>query len=1019
MTWESLTEIGPTIDLVVTTLLHSIWQVAIVGAVAVVAFWSLRQKRCAIDTPLAARARYAVCCAALAAMVILPIITFAALSIRRSDSARPSQRSRPEARLIADAQPGPSVARVSGAEAHKPAPSGGTQEPVDPARQSAAATEMTESNSTPASTYSADQPTRKSSLLSPFVFGAWLIGLLVVGVWRVLGIAISYRWCFLASKAPAVFIESAQRIARELRLQHVPMIAETFAVSTPVLVGFVRPVILLPIGLISQLSVREVESIIAHEIAHIRRYDQWVNLLQAAVETLLFFHPVVWWLSRRMRIEREHCTDDFVSGRFDRHLYAQALASLAEFRSQQNQLGHAVAATHGSLPHRIRRILQVTPVDSRIRRRRLFSSGFVYAALSGSACLLLIVTFLGGPAGRTVAADEPDVDPKPARSDFDLSEFDRLVNHELSVTRSEGPLVLEGKEIRTVQGQLVDHDGEPIAGAQIALMRRIGYGMYSYDQNFDKTDSLGRFILQGDPGKDRIVVRIDAERSWNAYLDRGQTEIRIEAPAPSEVVIAVDSSLAEPGTEMLIYSDQYWIGMSALRMTRTLDANGTITLDALPGTFRVAAEKTIEVHGKQQSSMVDLGRFAIGSGESKRVEIAPGADRIVEGAIANFAETRDAAGAIGAYVRISPQRTRYTDMWGASDLCACDDDGTFTTRSLDPGRYLVRMFWVYERVPERPGFGGFDPNETVYKFRFEVDEPSMGELITLPAPMESTLDFIHATLDSEPRRGVTWSHADVQAAQLQSHADRDEVVSELFRILNDDQSPQSWKVPALQALCGMTDSDGVIDGLFELMEKPHLRMSRSRIVNWLQNAQTQIDDVIDMLILICESDDNDLRSSALSALGRLVDKHPDKKEQLIPVLIRGLTDRDQRLRADTAATLGRIEAKGTEAALAELLDDPNVRAQIWAAWAIWRITGDSEDLIDVSTRCMAHDDFETRKWAAWVLQEVEVIPAKAIEQLKRLAEFKDTPPFRGHNEVMQYQASSIARRILERIDEGG
>jgi TonB family protein len=120
--------------------------------------------------------------------------------------------------------------------------------------------------------------------------------------------------------------------------------------------GYFRPLILLPVGLLAGLSCAQVESILLHELAHIRRHDYLINALQGFVEGLFFYHPAVWWISRVMRTEREHCCDDVavaISGRA--YEYALALAALEESRIIGRSA--SVAATGGSLVKRIHRLL--------------------------------------------------------------------------------------------------------------------------------------------------------------------------------------------------------------------------------------------------------------------------------------------------------------------------------------------------------------------------------------------------------------------------------------------------------------------------------------------------------------------------------------------------------------------------------------------------------------------------------------------------------------------------------------
>ena len=112
-------------------------------------------------------------------------------------------------------------------------------------------------------------------------------------------------------------------------LRRAVAIVESGAVAVPTLVGWIKPVVLLPAAALSGLSPEQLQAILAHELAHVRRHDYLVNLLQSMVETLLFYHPATWWVSAQVRAEREHCCDDLaveVCG--DRLVYVTALAEL-------------------------------------------------------------------------------------------------------------------------------------------------------------------------------------------------------------------------------------------------------------------------------------------------------------------------------------------------------------------------------------------------------------------------------------------------------------------------------------------------------------------------------------------------------------------------------------------------------------------------------------------------------------------------------------------------------------------
>ena len=128
--------------------------------------------------------------------------------------------------------------------------------------------------------------------------------------------------------------------------------------AAPVLIGIVRPLILMPPAALSGWSVEQLEMVLLHELAHLRRWDNLVNLLQRFVESLLFFHPVVWWLSAWVRLERELCCDRLVVERVGQPVaYAEMLVALSEASGRRHQAMLAMADRH--VLTRIRRLLNL------------------------------------------------------------------------------------------------------------------------------------------------------------------------------------------------------------------------------------------------------------------------------------------------------------------------------------------------------------------------------------------------------------------------------------------------------------------------------------------------------------------------------------------------------------------------------------------------------------------------------------------------------------------------------------
>ena len=162
------------------------------------------------------------------------------------------------------------------------------------------------------------------------------------------------------------------RLAARLRLSRPVMLLESCLAEVPVVIGYVRPVILMPVGLLAGLPAGQIESILLHELAHIRRHDYLVNLMQIVVESLVFYHPAVWWISGVMRAERENCCDDLVvATQGDAFAYAAALTALEQNRGTVREA--VLAATGGSLVKRVRRLL-IQPEGPRAALTPVFSA---------------------------------------------------------------------------------------------------------------------------------------------------------------------------------------------------------------------------------------------------------------------------------------------------------------------------------------------------------------------------------------------------------------------------------------------------------------------------------------------------------------------------------------------------------------------------------------------------------------------------------------------------------------------
>ena len=290
-------------------LLDFLWQGAIIGLLAALALHSLRQAR--------PQARYAVACSALLACVLLPLVSV----IARLATTWPAPLyAAPFAPLpgIADGLHTPSVLLGLTTSAVQ----------LDP--------------------------------LLPWIVASWAAGAFVLS----LRIPLGLMWIHRLRQSACSPIQTAWQLRLDALAVHFELrrrvaLRVVDKLDSPVSAGWWRPVVLLPTAVIARMPTDLIEALLAHELAHIRRHDYLINLLQNAVEAVLFYHPVIWWLSSRIRIERELIADQLAAevACTPRHL-AVALSELSDLRASHHVPQLTQAARGGDLLARIERLVR-------------------------------------------------------------------------------------------------------------------------------------------------------------------------------------------------------------------------------------------------------------------------------------------------------------------------------------------------------------------------------------------------------------------------------------------------------------------------------------------------------------------------------------------------------------------------------------------------------------------------------------------------------------------------------------
>ena len=366
-------------------LVHFVWQGIALALVLGVAL--------ALTRNATAQTRYTLSLVALSTMLVVPLVTGISLYDPGSSAS--------------------SVATVSVAPAAAPAA------PVAPAPSSSLSNGHGGMIATRASTPSVIR--ERLTPLLPWVVLAWVIGVVVFSVRLTHGWINARR---LRTRGTRSTTDSLQqtlgRLAERMRVSRPVQMLESMMVEVPAVIGWLRPVILVPTSALTGLTPQQLEVLLAHELAHVRRHDYVVNIVQSVVETLLFYHPAVWWVSRRVREERENCCDDLVvqvCG--DRRLYAMTLVEMERLRPDTPRLALAATGGGGSLLQRVRRLVAPETAGRELYPR--WSAGL-------SAVVAVTVALLAAGSDR-LAGEPAEPEPQAAAADTTRTAPDTVLRH--------------------------------------------------------------------------------------------------------------------------------------------------------------------------------------------------------------------------------------------------------------------------------------------------------------------------------------------------------------------------------------------------------------------------------------------------------------------------------------------------------------------------------------------------------------------------------------------------------------
>jgi beta-lactamase regulating signal transducer with metallopeptidase domain len=488
---------------------------------------------------------------------------------------------------------------------------------------------------------------------------SWLVGVILLSL-RFLGGWVIARRLVDGARGPAApdIRELARRVAERLALARLVEVFESPTIAVPMMVGWIKPCVILPTAALAGLTPVQVEALLAHELAHVRRHDYLVNLLQSAIETLLFYHPAVWWISRDVREAREHCCDDVAVAVCDRIVYASALADLAALANVTAGPRLALAATDGSLVGRVRRILGGAD-DSRGGKP---ASGWVPAVLLALAVAgLAPIALSSAPVVETprlIAASSVAQRSDPARPQSSTSTPAASGIQTESRAEKASPLVNGGGE------QEPDRDERD----QIDKLRAMLAGI---ERDFARIGSQeqGRTL---EALRDELQAAIQRLKGAQALREQSGEELAKNELAKNEQMSELRAKLAAAENELK--------GLSEGSLKR--DAKQLLRDDAIHQADELKARRAEIDQVKAELALRDQLTFGDWNDETKATLAKVYADTIAE-----YKATLDAeqAQAGGVEAKIASIKQRDAERLAArASAMAADERAT----AMDPKRVL-------------------------------------------------------------------------------------------------------------------------------------------------------------------------------------------------------------------------------------------------------------------------------------------------------------------------------------------
>ncbi len=638
-----------------------------------------------------------------------------------------------------------------------------------------------------------------------------------------------------------------------------------------------------------------------------------------------------------------------------------------------------------------------------------------------------------------IVADEPPIPIGKQRAEFDISKYRTLIDSDLGIPKPSCSAAQMGVPVRTIEGQLLSHDGKPMFDVAVAINETIGYSSHCYFENFDTTDEQGRVSVDGAIRKNRLVFKNPQGRLWIVRLSNDQQRVRVVWPKAGNVTLLIPKRVAAEGETVTVRTQRYWAGMSTMKYSGIV-ANGQVVFDdVLPADYYATVRKVIRLGESKLIRDIEIAQLSVRSGEDLTVDCDSTTGTRITGDVTSQDGVQKNLQFLKLgqrYVTIERLKLQYEDVPTTGELLKPANDGFFLSRHLPAGTIAVRHM---AQTPAGNNAFATAGDVTLNQWRIET-KPGLKQItLSDPPPLKTPKsDVVEVLRAAVQIGGRTRSRPNVLAKNLKELSNRSEAERELLRQLRDPNTTYDTRRAILQILAELTDSPIAVNGILEVAADPPFAREQGSVIAALQKATANLPQIVAAMGGYLSHENPITRASAVRVLGMLpgntqlsesvsdgdkprdIDADIHIESRVAELLCGALKDQDELTRMTAADFLGRIAHASSQSALMAAADDPYGPVAVMAGFSAWKISCNPDHALPPMNNVLKREGLKGKWEAAYFMKTVaqkHALPAESQALLKTLAATATKERGRTSYDYEINRAAKAAQQTLSAIDK--